>query len=304
MAVEPAAVGIAEGWHPQKPVVIVSPSGADGPAPTGSPAAGHCGMPMLEAIEASLGGFTLVDLLLVFLAAAASGLFHTLNGFAGGVVLSLLLVPIIGVANLVPVLSVALAIGASSRLWAFRKLVDLRLLATVMLPAFPGIVIGAYVYSRLSADMISLALGLFLVILVPLRRPLEKRGFVAGHWGLGAVAVVFGLLSGVTVGAGMLLTPFLLGLGVRRERLAALFAATGFCMNVTRATTFGLTATLDPGLTLLGVFIGLSVIPGTYAGLFLLMRTPIRIHTVFVELISFTAGVVFIINGVRGLAGW
>lgn len=259
---------------------------------------------MLEAVETALGGFALQDLLLVFLAAAASGLFHTLNGFAGGVVLSILLVPIIGVANLVPVLSVALAIGAASRLWAFRRLVDWRLLANVMLPALPGIVAGAYVYSRLSPAMISVVLGVFLVLLVPARRPLEKRGFVGGHWGLAAAAVLFGFLSGVTVGAGMILTPFVLGLGVYRERLAALFAGTGFCMNVTRAATFGLTATLDPGMAALGAFVGLAVIPGTYAGYFLLKRTPIRIHTVFVELVSFTAGLLFIINGARGLAGW
>ncbi len=258
---------------------------------------------MPEAAGSALLGLSALDMLLVFLAAAGSGIFHTVSGFAGGIILSVLLVPIIGVANIVPVLSVALAISATSRLWAFRRMLDPRLIANVMLPALPGILLGAYVYSRLSPAAISLVLGLFLVVVVSARRPLEKRGFVVGRRGLGCAAIVFGLLSGVTVGAGMLLTPFLLGMRVLRERLAALFAATGFLMNVVKAGMFGFTGTLDPKLALLGAFVGLSVTPGVYIGYWLLQRTPVRIHTVFVELLAFAAGVAFIVGGVRSWAG-
>jgi uncharacterized membrane protein YfcA len=235
----------------------------------------------------------------VLLAAFATGAFHTLSGFGGGLVLSIIIAPVIGVEAVVPVMALALIISAISRVWVFRKEIDHPTLATIMIPALPGIVSGAVLYGYMPPWLISIVLGIFLLFVVAIRRPLQKRGIRVGTLGLGAVGALFGLLSGATIGGGMVLAPFLIGRGLVKERLAALFAAVGLILNLTKTSVFLSTAQLDLHLTLLGVALGLSTIPGTYLGYGILRRTSVRVHTGFVEALVLAAGVGFVWFGVN-----
>jgi uncharacterized membrane protein YfcA len=234
----------------------------------------------------------------ILTAAFASGVFHTVSGFAGGLVLSILIAPVIGVEEVVPVLAVTLMISGATRLWTFRKDLDLATYASVMIPALPGIVFGAVVYSHLAPSTIAIVLGLFLLVTVASRRPLERRGRKVGAVGLGIVGSLFGVLSGMTIGAGMMLAPFLMGRGLFKERLAAVFAGIGFVLNVTKSSVFLATATLDAHLVLLGVALGLFSVPGNYLGYAIIRRTPIKVHTGFVELLILTSGVAFLLTGI------
>lgn len=236
----------------------------------------------------------------LLLAALATSVFHTLSGFAGGVLLSIVVAPVIGVEAVVPALAVALTISATSRIFAFRRFIDFGILANIMIPALPGIVFGAAVYSILPAWLISIILGGFLLLVVAIRRPLQKGGKRVGVVGLGAAGAVFGILSGITIGGGMLLAPFLLGRGLFKERLAALFAAVGFLLNVTKSSVFLATSALDQHLVFLGIAIGACTIPGTYVGMAILRRTSVRIHTGFVEALVAFAGLAFLWAGFTG----
>lgn len=250
-----------------------------------------------------LGDLEVWQFFLVLAAAFATSIFHTLSGFAGGVLLSFLVAPLLGVEAVVPILAVALTISATGRAWAFRRDVDWRVLANIMLPAVPCIALSALVYSRLPVDAISVILGVFLILTVLLRRPLQRRGQRVGVAGLAAAGAVFGALSGVTIGAGMILAPFLIGRGLLRERMAAVFACIAFLLNATKSGVFAATATLDAHLMALGVAIGLCTIPGTFLGYSILKRTPVRIHTAFVEVLVAIGGVGFLAYGVLRSAG-
>lgn len=252
---------------------------------------------MSELYRLLAGELAFWQLAILLLAALATSVFHTLSGFAGGLLLSILIAPLIGVGAVVPVLAVALVISASSRVFAFRNEIDRAALANVMVPALPGIVSGAVIYSYLPPWLISVILGVFLLAVVSIRRPLEKRGARVGVVGLGLAGALFGLLSGVTIGGGMILAPFLIGRGLVRERLAALFAAVGLLLNLTKTSVFLATSTLDMHLLALGAAIGLCTIPGTYLGYSILRRTSVRVHTNFVEGLVFVAGIGFVWSG-------
>jgi len=230
-------------------------------------------------------------------AAFLSGVFHTFSGFAGGVVLSIAIAPVLGVVAVVPMLSVALIISASSRIWVFRRDIDLPVYANVMLPALPGIVIGALIYTRLDPSAISILLGAVLLFTALMRRHLERVGLSIGRVTLAAAGCAFGLISGMTIGGGLLLVPFLLGAGLRRERLAALFAGIGFALNVSKALVFAATSTLDLHMLLLGIVVGLCTIPGTYVGYALLRATGIRVHTLYMEAFVVLAGLGYLAHG-------
>ena len=109
-----------------------------------------------------LDGFTLV---LVGLAAFATALFHSVAGFAGALLLSVCLAPLIGVRAVVPVVSFAMIISNSNRVFLFREHIDWKAYRAIMITGLPAIVFGSVVFLYLSVKAIALVLGGFLLLL-------------------------------------------------------------------------------------------------------------------------------------------
>ncbi len=228
----------------------------------------------------SLGAGTLV--LIAFIAYATS-VFHSVGGFAGGLLLTICLAPILGVKATIPVAAVALVVSNVTRVWVFRRSIDWRVFGAVFSVALPGIVAGAVLYVELPVHWVALLLGVFLVVTVPLRRYFARRNYRVGLNGLRAAALPYGLISGTTMGAGLMLAPFLLGAGLAGIRLIAVVAALGLGLNLTKTVVFGVSPLLSGELALTGVLIGLCTIPGAYTGRWIVDHTPIRVHTLFME---------------------
>jgi uncharacterized membrane protein YfcA len=245
-------------------------------------------------IDALPLGLTWVELLLALVAAFSTSILHTVSGFAGGLVLGILIAPIVGVEAIVPLMSVALMISATTRLWAFRRAVNWRIYRQVMVTGLPCIAIGAVIYGFLPTRAISGLLGVFLIVSVLARRSLERRKVQVGPAGFMSMGVVFGLLSGSTIGAGMVLIPLYLGAGLVGESLIAMIASVGFTMNVTKMLVFASSAVLDWETLLLGLMIGICTIPGTYSGYWIVRKTPVRVHTMLVEALVILGGAYFI----------
>ena len=152
-----------------------------------------------------------------------------------------------------------------------------------MMTAIPTIIGGAMLYVYLPVTAIAAILGCFLIISVPLRRVLKKRNFVVGLRGLSVVGSGYGIAAGTVIGAGLLLAPFLLGAGLAGEGLVGIVAALGFTVNVIKTLVFGGSELLNLELAVAGVLIGLCTIPGAYTGRWVVQHTPIRVHTILVE---------------------
>ena len=238
-----------------------------------------------------------ITLFLVVLAAFGTALFHAVSGFAGGLLLSVCLAPLLGIKAVVPVVAVAMVISNSSRLWLFRHTIDWAVYRAIMLTALPGIVLGACLYMYLPVAAIAIILGAFLILSVPLRRFLKGRNFKVSLRGLSVVGSGYGLVSGTVVGAGLLLGPFLLGAGVVGEGLVGIIAALGLTLNTTKTLVFGFGELLDGQLLLAGMLIGVFTIPGAYTGRWLVRRTSTRLHTLLVELLLIFGGSYFLYQG-------
>jgi uncharacterized membrane protein YfcA len=237
---------------------------------------------------------TFAKLLWLLGAGVSTAILHTLCGFAGGILLSILIAPVVGVVGIVPVMAVALLISASTRLWVFRHAIDWRVYRAIMVTGVPAIALGALVYGFLPPRIVAGLLGTFLLASVLVRRTLERWKFRPGGPTFPVLGSVFGLLSGSTIGAGMILVPFLVGAGIVGEKLAATFAAIGFTLNITKTLVFASSSVLDWHYALVGVAVGLSTLPGTYAGYWLLRHTSVRIHTMLVEGVIAAGGCMFL----------
>jgi len=244
-----------------------------------------------------LGQLDTMTLMLVALAAFATALFHSVAGFAGALLLSVCLAPLIGVRAVVPVVSLAMIISNSNRILLFRNQIDWKAYRAIMITGLPGIVVGAMIYLYLPIKAIAIVMGCFLLISIPLRRDFKKRNYNVGYRGLSVVAIVYGVISGTVFGGGMILGPFLLGAGIAGQGLVGIVAALGLTLNITKTLVFGAGSLLDREMISLGIVVGLCTIPGGMLGKWIVKNTDIEVHTVIVEALMFVGGCYFLYQG-------
>ena len=100
---------------------------------------------------------------------------HGATGVAGGFLLSAAIAPIIGVAPIVPVVSIALLISHSSRALFNIKDFDKGAFLAILGPAIPCIIAFAFLYGKMSSSLIALILGFVILLSIPLRRWAKSR---------------------------------------------------------------------------------------------------------------------------------
>lgn len=236
--------------------------------------------------------FTLIEqlgwpaILLICGVALLTSSIHGATGVAGGFLLSAAIAPIIGVKPIVPVISVALLISHTTRALLNARDFDRKAFLFVAVPAFPCIVLVALLYGRLSASTIAIFLGIVILLSIPVRHWAKSREIKVGKFGLSGVGMVYGGLSGASIGPGMLLVPFMLGYGLTKEAFVATLAVIALVTNITRVTVFGGTDLLWGGYIPLGILVGLMTIPGNWFGRTILRKMSNKRHGSFVDILS------------------
>lgn len=241
-------------------------------------------------MDFGLSDVSTLELLLIGVAAFAAGTCSGMTGFGGGLLLPPILAPIIGVEHVVPVLSLAMLLTNAHRLWLYRKHADLKLIGAVLVTVVPGVVIGTSIYLQLPGDAIAIVLGSFLLLSIPVGRYFARRKLRLGPVGLGMAGGGFGVISGTTPGAGMLMVPVLLGAGLAGEAFLATDASISIAVNFTKAVIFNQLGGLPLEWLAVGLVIGLATVPGNYAARWILRRTSVRLHTRLLEAIVLFGG--------------
>lgn len=231
-------------------------------------------------------------------AAIVTAVLHSLGGFAGALMLAIGIAPVVGVKATVPIVSVAMMISHSTRAWLFRHSIHWPVYLTIVAAGLPGIVVGVLFYVELPERIVGVGLGIFLLAMVALRRVLQGLEIRLGRPAIATVAVPWGFISGTTFGSGLMLGPFLLGAGLAGEVLLGTVAMLGFSLNVFKTVVFGLSPLLTFQLILIGLGLGLATIPGHRLGRWIVRRTPLRIHTLFLEAFMVLGGLYFIAKGI------
>lgn len=236
----------------------------------------------------------------VVAAALATSAIHGATGVAGGFLLSAALAPLIGVKPIVPVISVALLISHSARALLNAPDFHRRAYLLISVPAVPCIVAGAVLYGHMSSSAIALLLAAVILASIPVRRWARRRNITATSASLSGAGSVYGLLSGASVGPGMLLIPFMLGYGLTKEAFVATLAVIALTTNVTRVAVFSSTSLLDAHYLAIGVLVGLLTVPGNYLGRAVLRRLTNESHAGFVDAMTVLGAANFIWLALRG----
>jgi uncharacterized membrane protein YfcA len=231
-----------------------------------------------------------------FVAATVSGM----SGVGGALLMAIFIAPIVGVKAVVPTVGVATLIAHVARVWVYRESIIWRPALVMLAGALPATIAGARLYVALPADVIALILGLFLLASIPLRRLMARRELRFGARSLGVIGATYGFLAGTTIGGGILVIPALLGAGLAGMTLLATDAAIGLSVLAAKTVVFGSFDVLTPRLFLIGCLFGLCMIPGTYFARWLVLRTPLHLHVVAMEVVVILGGCTFLWRAIVG----
>lgn len=245
-------------------------------------------------------GFEITGVIIAVLVAFAASIIGALSGVGGGMLVMPFLVPIVGVKAVVPIMAVAMLIANGSRLWVYRSAVRADLLKRLVFAIAPGVVIGTYIYNWLPPRAVAVIVGLFLIGSIFMRRALAGKVLDLGPRGTPAMGFTFGIMTGSTPGAGILMVAILLGMGLAGPTLIATDAVLGILAASIKAGMFSSFALIDFQGLCLGLAIGISTIPGAYTARWLVDNLSASIHIWIIEIMIFLAGLSFLWQAWKG----
>jgi uncharacterized membrane protein YfcA len=235
----------------------------------------------------------------VALIAFLGGVLGGVSAFGTGLLITPFVVPVFGVDAVVPIMAVAMTLGNIGRVWANWRALDLRVVGWILIPALPSVVLGTKIYELLPSYLLSLVIGGFLLISVPLRRFLTSREIRPERQAIVPVAAGFGLVSGTVPGGGILILPVLLGVGLQGGAIVGTDALIGATVNLVKIVMFGQYDLLDLRRFIAGLIIGVCVIPGAFVARQIVERMGVRVHTAVVEVMVIFAGLSLIWSGMQ-----
>lgn len=240
------------------------------------------------------GSAQLQQWLVVAVVAFAASILGGLAGYGTGLVLPVVLAPVVGVANVVPVMALAMIFNNGSRVLAFWRDIRWEHVRRMLLPGLPACVAGAYGYTLLDAQWVAVLIGLFLLASIPLRRLLQRVDYHLDARSEAACGAGFGFINGAMTGTGVILISFLMASGVQGAGLIATDAIISAIMGVFKVAIFGSFDRLDMSLAVAGLLIGACTMPGAFVARRLLERIPAHVHVRVMELVVAAGGVGFL----------
>ncbi len=242
----------------------------------------------------------ILEYAMIAVAAFLGSLVSGLGGFGGSFIIVIVLTPIVGAKAVIPLISVYAICANLSRVVVYRKTVAWRAVIQFTLASLPGIFLGAQFLKEVPEQLFLGFMGAVLIGILPLRRYLRRTTFQPGVMTIAGLGFAFGVMSGTAAGSGMLVIAFFNSIGLSGPLLLGTDAVIGLINAVTRSGTFFGLGLLDLDLILLGLFMGVITVPGTYLASRLVARMGAKVHNIFIEALIALAGVIFLVRALLG----
>ncbi len=235
---------------------------------------------------------------MIAVAAFFGSLVSGLGGFGGSFIIVIVLTPVVGAKSVIPLISVYAICANLSRVLVYRKTVAWKSAIQFTLASLPGIFLGASFLKEVPEQAFLGFMGAVLILVLPARRYLRRTSFQPGLKTILGLGFSFGFMSGTAAGSGMLVIAFFNSIGLSGPLLLGTDAVIGLVNALTRSGTFYGVGLLDKNLMLLGLFMGVMTVPGTWLASRLVHRMGTRIHNHLIEAIIAISGVLFIVRAV------
>jgi uncharacterized membrane protein YfcA len=211
----------------------------------------------------------------VLIVGLVAGVISGIVGTGSSIMLMPVLVYSFGPKEAVPIMAVAAVMANASRIMAWWREVDWRACAAYSLTGIPAAVLGARTLLALPARAVDLSIGLFLIVMVPVRHWLNRHEIKLSLWHLAAGGAVIGYLTGIVVSTGPLSVPLFLFYGLSKGAFLATEAASSLGLYVAKSITFQRFGALDWDTLTKGLIAGSSLMSGAFiAKRFVLKMNP------------------------------
>lgn len=215
---------------------------------------------------------------------------------------SIILVPVLAYAfgpkEAVPIMAIAAVMANLSRIAAWWREVDWRACAAYSITGIPAAALGARTLLALPSRAVDLTIGVFLIVMVPVRHWLAKRQLKVTlvHLAIGGAAI--GFLTGIVVSTGPLSVPLFLFYGLSKGAFLATEAASSLGLYAAKSVTFQQYGALTPDVAIKGLITGSSLMIGAFiAKRFVLQLNPDAFRLIM-DGIMLAAGLSMLVNAV------
>lgn len=209
---------------------------------------------------------------LVLIVGLVAGVVSGVIGTGSSIMLLPILVFEYGPKQAVPIMAIAALMSNLARVAAWWREVDWRAFAAYSLPGVPAAALGARTLLILPSRVVDIALGLFFLAMIPLRRWHSSRAFRIELWQLAIAGACIGFLTGVVLSTGPLSVPAFTMYGLTKGAFLSTEAASSLLLYVSKVVTFRQLGALPPAIILRGVIIGSSLMIGAFVGKLVILR--------------------------------
>jgi uncharacterized membrane protein YfcA len=231
-----------------------------------------------------------LSFLFVLAVGFAAGTISGIVGTGSSIMLMPVLVHQFGPKQAVPIMAVAAVMANLSRILAWWHEVDWRACAAYSLPGIPAAALGARTLLALPSRAVDIAIGLFLIAMVPMRHWLARHKLKLSLWHLAIGGTVIGYLTGIVASTGPLSVPLFLFYGLTKGAFLATEAASSLGLYLSKSVTFERFGALTADVALKGVIAGSSLMFGAFIAKRFVLRLDANVFRLVMDAIMLAAG--------------
>ena len=239
---------------------------------------------------------SIYQLLLVAAVALFASLLGGVAGYGTGALMPLVLVPMVGAENVVPIIALAGLMTNTGRMIAYLRDVEWHRALIVATGGVPPCLVTAYGYTLLTGIGAQILIGTMLMLTVPLRYALRRRSVVLGDRGLFFGSIGYGAAVGGTVGAGVILLSLLMAAGLSGAAVIATDAMLSIIITGSRIVVFGLAGAIDAKVIAFALLIGCVAFPGAFLAKAFVKRMPLHVHTAILDAVVLFGGATMVVG--------
>lgn len=205
-----------------------------------------------------------MDFALVLVLGLVAGTLGGIVGFGTSIMLMPALVLVFGPREAVPIMAVASMMANASRVLAWWREVDWRVVGAYSATGMPAAALGAATLLVLPSRLVEAVLGCFFIAMIPLRRWMTRQAWTLRLWHLALVGAVIGFLTGIVVSTGPINAPFFLAYGLVKGAYLGTEAMGSLAVYVAKTLAFGHLGALPLASVGKGLVIGTSLMAGAF----------------------------------------
>lgn len=233
-----------------------------------------------------------MSLLLLLMLGFVAGTVGGVIGFGSSVMLmpALVLMLMYGPRIAVPIMAVTALMTNLARVVVWWRELEWRAVVAYSITAMPAAALGARTLLAIPPRLADGVLGAFFILMIPARGWMVRRGLRVGLAHLALAGAAVGYATGIVVSTGPINTPFFLAYGLTKGAFLGTEALGSLGMYVAKAIAFRSFGALTDEVIVQGVTIGASLMAGSWAAKYIVLRIPPERFVSLMEAVLLVSG--------------